>query len=324
MRKIINIKFLYYFIVLSLIPILIGCGNQSEKKDRELIIFHAGSLSVPMKEVIKAFNVENPEVKVLTESAGSRDCARKITDLKKQCDLMASADYTVIDQLLIPDYATWNIRFASNEMVIVFNDESRHADEIDSTNWFDILLKEDVTFGRSDPNSDPCGYRTVLVSKLAETYYQKPGIADKLLAKDNKYIRPKETDLLALLEIKTLDYVFIYRSVAVQHHLKFVELPAKINLENPGYADYYSKVKVKISGEKLGEWITKTGEPMIYGITIIKNAPHKKNANMFINFLLSDKGMEIMEKNGQPSIVPSFTDSYNQIPESLKKYALIK
>lgn len=300
--------------------LLSACANQD--KSKQLIIFHAGSLSVPMKAVVAAFKVENPEIKILTEPAGSRACARKITDLNRECDVMASADYTVIDQLLIPEFTDWNIKFASNKMCIVFTEKSRYADLIDSTNWYNILLKEDVAFGRSDPNSDPCGYRTVLVSRLADLYYKDTTISKKILAKDQKYIRPKETDLLALLETNTLDYVFIYRSVAVQHHLNFIELPAKINLENPGFANYYKQVSVEISGKKLGEKIVKIGEPMIYGVTVLKNAPHKKNALKFADFLLSKKGMDIMEKNGQPSIVPSFTDSYNQLPEQLKKYAL--
>ena len=306
--------------VLISIFILTACG--SHDKSNQLIIFHAGSLSVPIKEVANAFNAENPEIKILTEAAGSRACARKITDLNKDCDVMTSADYTVIDQLLIPDYASWNIKFASNKMVIVFTEKSRYSNRIDSSNWFEILLEDDVTFGRSDPNSDPCGYRTVLVSKLAETHYQIPGFAEQFLAKDQKYIRPKETDLLALLETNSLDYVFIYHSVAVQHQLKFIELPPNINLENPRYADFYKQASVEISGKKLGERITKIGEPMIYGVTVLKNAPHKETAFKFVNFLLSEKGMRIIEKNGQPSVLPMATDSYDQIPEALKKYAL--
>ena len=226
--------------IIVLAMLMIGCNNQDPKK--QLIIFHAGSLSVPIKEVVGAFNKEYPEIKILTEAAGSRACARKITDLNRDCDVMLSADYTVIEQLLIPDHTDWNVKFACNEMAIAFTKKSRYSDMIDSTNWFDVLLKEDVAYGRSDPNSDPCGYRSVLVSKLAEIYYKKPGLAEKILAKDNKYIRPKETDLLALLETNSLDYIYIYRSVAVQHHLEHVLLPPRVNLQFPGYADYYSPV----------------------------------------------------------------------------------
>jgi hypothetical protein len=39
-----------------------------------------------------------------------------------------------------------------------------------------------------------------------------------------------------------------------------------------------------------------------------------------MDFVLSE-GMKIMEENGQTSLVPSPTDTYDKIPERLKKYA---
>ncbi len=317
-----NITQLMYLIsVLLSIPILHSCGSQPKDSNQELIIFHAGSLSVPFKEVIIEFNKIYPEVKILTEAAGSRDCARKITDLKKACDVMASADYTVIDQLLIPDFAKWNIRFASNEMVIAYNGNNQELSQIDSSNWHEILLNDEIRFGRSEPNADPCGYRTVLLAKLAEKHYNIPGFAEKVLAKDHRFIRPKETDLIALIETNTIDYFFIYRSVAEQHGLKYIQLPDAINLKSPQFAIQYASATVDLSGKEPGSFITKSGEPMVYGITIPSNAPHEVLAIKFVDFLLSNKGMAIMEKNGQPSLVPAFSDSFTNIPESLKKYA---
>ena len=67
---------------------------------------------MPVKKISEAFEKANPGVRVLSEAAGSLQCARKITELDKPCDIMLSADYSVIDNLLIPAYASWNIRFA--------------------------------------------------------------------------------------------------------------------------------------------------------------------------------------------------------------------
>ena len=289
----------------------------------ELIVFHAGSLAVPFKEVAKAFNKEYPSVRVLREAAGSRASARKISDLDRDCDVFGSADYTVIDTLLIPGHAQWNIRFAANEMVIAYTEQSRRSDVIDSDNWRRILLEKNVAYGRSDPNADPCGYRTVLTSKLAAIHYGDPGLTARLLGKDRRHIRPKETDLLALLEVGEIDYIFIYRSVARQHGLKWVVLPDEINLKNPEMAEIYRKVSVEISGQTLGSLITKAGAPMVYGVTIPKNARNPKAALAFVTFLLDrDKGMAIMERNGQPSLVPTLSDTYDNIPGPLKKFAI--
>ncbi len=75
---------------------------------RQLIIFHAGSLSLPFEKIIAGFKEENPGVEVVKEIAGSRECARKISELNKPCDVFASADYLVIDNLLITRFADWN------------------------------------------------------------------------------------------------------------------------------------------------------------------------------------------------------------------------
>ncbi|NOZ48295.1 MAG: tungstate ABC transporter substrate-binding protein WtpA [Chlorobi bacterium] len=303
--------------------IFIACQN-NQKSDNEsakqLIIFHAGSLSVPFKAIAEAFEKENPGTEVMLEPAGSRKCARKITDLKRECDIMASADYTVIDEQLIPDYADWNIKFVSNEMAIVYTEKSKYSAEINRNNWYKILAKKDVFIGRSDPNSDPCGYRAVLTTRLADIYYHDSTISQILLQKDNNFIRPKETDLLALLESNTLDYIFLYRSVAQQHHLKYLLLPDEINLKNTAFTELYHTVNVQISGKKPGEFITKKGEPMVYGITILKNAPHKEIAVKFVDFVLSKKGMSILEANGQPSMIPAQVANYEKIPQELRIY----
>lgn len=302
----------------------ISCSNNTTKTEKEkLIIFHAGSLSVPLKQMKAEFEKYNPNVEILLESAGSVKCARKITDLNKECDIMASADYTIIDEMLIPDHTSWNIKFASNEMAIVYHQASKYSNEINTKNWHEILLKDDVIYGRADPNSDPCGYRAVLTSQLSEQYYNIDGFANKILVKNQEYIRPKETDLLALLESNIIDYIFLYRSVAQQHRLDFVILPDSINLKNPYLQEYYKMAKVDIIGKEPGTTITKKGQPMVYGITVLDKAPNRDLAIKFVDFILSkDGGSRIMEENGQPSMVPTNSSSFDAIPDQLQKYAL--
>lgn len=301
----------------------ISCTNQNHKnsKIQKLIIFHAGSLSVPFKQMKEKFEKENPNTEILLESAGSVKCARKITDLEKDCDIMVSADYTIIDDLLIPDYASWNIQFASNEMAIVYHDDSKYANEINAQNWYEILLRNDVFFGRSDPNSDPCGYRALLTSQLSEIFYEQPGLTEKIIAKNQEYIRPKEVDLLALLESNTIDYLFLYRSVAEQHKLNYVLLSDSINLKNAQLSEFYKNAKVEIIGKEPGTTIAKKGQAMVYGITVLNNAPNKELALKFIDFVLSkDDGVKIMEENGQPSLFKIQDEYKSAIPDSLQKH----
>ncbi len=294
-----------------------------EEKDTlkgDLVVFHAGSLKGPFETLKVEFEKEYPNVKVLLEGAGSRDCAKKICELKKNCDVMASADYTVIDSLLKPDYADWNVKFASNRMVIAYTDKSKYADEINKDNWYEILQKDGVQYGFSDPNGDPCGYRTRLVFQLAEKHYSVDGLNQALInhcPKEN--IRPKSVELVSLLQAGELDYAFEYLSVAKQHGLKVLDLPEKINLEKDENADFYTQASITLKDGK-----TKKGKPIVYGVTIPKNSENPEAGMAFIEMLLSEKGQKIMDDAGQPPFDPPLTKDADTLPAELKDVVKIE
>lgn len=285
----------------------------------KLIVFHAGSLAEPVRALAEAFQARYPGVVFETEASGSNEAARKIRELGREADLMISADYRVIDQLLIPDFADWNIRFARNEMVIAYTDRSRYADEVGTDNWYEILGRDGVICGRADPNTDPCGYRTLMVWQLAEAYYGIPGLYHTLEARCPKtYMRPKSVELIALLQSGDVDYAFEYRSVALQHGLRFVELPREVNLGSVEYADFYGKANVEIAGSGPGKTIMMLGEPIVYGVTIPRNAPNPDLALEFVKFLIGPEGQAIMERMGQPPIVPPTTGDRGALPAALQ------
>jgi molybdate/tungstate transport system substrate-binding protein len=298
-------RFFLIAVILMLLGVFLFPTAPQAEPGGDLIIFHAGSLAIPFRQMSAAFTARYPGVRIYREAAGSRTCARKITDLKKPCDVMASADYTVIEKLLIPDFADWNISFATNEMAIMYRPDSAFAKEINGKNWYEILLRKGVEYGHSDPNADPCGYRSQLVWQLAEKHYHQPGLYKNLQQHcPPKNIRPKETDLMALVESGELDYLFIYRSVCEQHDMPFVILPDEINLKSAAFKDFYRQASIQISGKKPGQFIKKTGKPMVYGITVTKTAPNREAAEAFVAFVVGPEGQKIMKQNGQPPLSP--------------------
>lgn len=291
-----------------LVALTLSCKNPQNKvsmDNKVLSVFHAGSLSVPMKNLAAAFEKENPGVKVHLEAGGSLACVRKITELNQICDVLALADYNLIDELVIPKYAQWNILFATNELCLAYTDKSKKADQINDNNWFEILMDPEIRYGRSDPNADPCGYRTVLALKLADWYYPGGKEWQKLLEKDIRYIRGKETDLNALLESQTIDYMFNYRSVAMQHGFKYLLLPDSINLSDPGLDTWYATAQVDVRGTGPGTKLTQKGASIVYGMTIPTDAPNPKLAEKFVRFITDPKkGRLIIEQSGQTAIEP--------------------
>lgn len=249
------------------------------------------------------FEEQNPGIEVQLEAAGSVTCVRKITDLNRTCDIIALADYSLIDRLLIPNHASWAMKFATNELCIAYNEQSLYVDELTEKNWFEILMREEVRYARSDPNSDPCGYRTILSLKLADRYYHQGVDFKNIIAKDKRFIRPKETDLLALMETNTVDYIFEYTSVAVQHDLHYLQLPDSINLSNPALSEYYAGVSVEIAGKEPGTVMEIPGAPMIYGFTIPDNSRNPHLGRKFVEFLIDPKGgLRILKELGQKPI----------------------
>ena len=313
----------------ALAPSLARAQAKVSKIKGKIIIFHAGSLTLPLYKMEKAFEAAHPGADIVREAAGSRTCARKIVDLKRPCDIMISADDSVIDKFLIPRYADFNIRFASNQMVICYTNKSRLHEKISAGNWYKILQDKRVVWGQSDPNADPCGYRALMVMQLAERYYHVMGLYKALLRnRPLKNIRPKSVELVVLLQTGDMDYAWEYRSVAVQHGLKFVRLPDKINLGHTDYNNFYEKASVEISGKKPGAKIEKTGKAITYGVTILKNAKNRAGAMAFLRYLLDPKGgVRILKRMGQPPIVPAWVSSFpmkEKIPTPLQRWVVVK
>ncbi|MCW3140821.1 MAG: tungstate ABC transporter substrate-binding protein WtpA [Methanophagales archaeon] len=307
-------------------------------------VFHAGSLAVPLAEAESQFEALNPNIDVQRESMGSISAVRQITDVGKNGDVLASADYTLIPGMMYPKYADWYVRFATNDLVIAYNPElSMYADEITPENWYEILRRDGVTFAFSNPNLDPCGYRAVMVFQLAELHYGDEKIFDDLILDNTGItiteerkgtyliktpevlkpntekvdIRPKSVELVALVEEGGLDYAFEYRSVAVQHNLAFVDLPEPIDLSKVGYADFYKKVKLETADGK-----TKIGKPIVYGITVPTNAENPELGLEFVKFVIGDAGQKIFSDKGQSPIVPP--EGSGNLPEELKSLVYVE
>jgi len=295
----------------------------------KLIMFHAGSLSVPLAAMEKVFEAKYSGVDLQREPAGSQKCARKISDIGKPCDIMASADYKVIDKLLIPNYADWNIRFATNQLVLCYTDKSAYADTVNANNWYQILQKKDVVWGHADPNVDPCGYRSLMVMQLAEKALKKPGLYKALIAsRPEENVRPKSVELISLLQTGNMDYAWEYLSVAVQHGLKYIILPDEMNLGNYKYDSTYAQAFVEVTGKKPGTTMIIKGKSCTYGVTLIKDAPNPEAAIAFLEYMLDPEGgLKILKEMGQHPFIPCrvpTADMKKALPAGLQKLVEVK
>jgi len=282
----------------------VGCSRGDDRgntanagNEGPLLVFNAGSLARPIRAALDTFAVREG-VRFEQEQAGSLETARKVTELGRIPDVIALADHEIFPQLLVPEHASWYARFARNRMVLAHTGQSRHADSITPANWWRIVLRPGVETGHSDPNLDPAGYRSLLVMQLAERYYRQPGLAERLRrAIPPRNVRPKEIDLVALLETGELDYAFEYESVARGASLGFVPFPDSVSLGNMSDSAFYETAAVRIVGHRPGDSITMRGEPIVYALAIPLRAPHPRLAERFVMFLMSEDGRRVLRAN---------------------------
>jgi molybdate/tungstate transport system substrate-binding protein len=308
---------------------LVVPGPLRAEPEGKLLIFHAGSLTVPFAEMEKEFETRFPKVDIQREHGGSTRMARLISEVGKPADLMAAADYQVIDKSLMPDLTRINIRFATNELVLCYTDRSRYAKEFNTDTWYEIMTRDGVVWGHSDPNIDPGGYRALMAMQLAEKYYRKPGLYQRLLANRPKgNLRDKSVSLTSLLQAGEMDYIWAYRSIALQHNLKFISLDEHINLAVPENDAFYRQVSVQVTGERPGTYLTRIGQFCAYGIALLKNAPNPEAAEAFLKYLLDPEGgLRILAEHGQPPFVPAWVPDQNMkdlLPASLQELVVVR
>ena len=287
-----------------------------------LTIFAAGTLALPFKEIATMFEKKYPNVTVHAQFGGSVKMAKQITDLHQEADLLAVADYSVIPKYMFggngkPEHAKWYVGIARNAITFVYTDKSKGAKEINDKNWYKVLAQKGVEIGRSNPDTDPSGYQTVQMLNLANKFYNDPAIEKSVLANAPlANMRDTETSLISALQLGQIDYLAIYRSDALQHHLKFLDLPSKINLSDPAESSYYAQGTVTTKNGTL------TGKPIVYAITIVEGTKNADLAEKFVAFLLGPEGQSVMKKNGFGEFSPAYAVNPDSMPAVLK--AMVK
>jgi len=310
-------------IMLILLSSAAGCVGTGPGEKTPIRVLAAGSLLLPLEGVETRFEAANPGTDVQVEGHGSIQVIRQVTDLHRPVDVILVADESLIpDMMYHPmegstrNYTDGYTPFATNAMVIAYTNRSRYAGEITKENWREVLARPDVRTGFSNPMLDAAGYRALLVTMLAETYYHDTGLFNRLIGNhfdpplvvetDNgtksvtlpPVLRPSDKKvavrdgsiyLMSLLSAGGIDYAFEYRSVAEGQNLLYVPLPAEIDLSSPAFSREYSQARVVLGFERfssLGR--IRTGSPIVYAVTIPNNAPHPELAKQFMDFTLAE------------------------------------
>lgn len=285
-----------------------------------VVVFAAASLARVFSDLEELLERRHPRLDVQLELTGSQTAARKVAELGRRADVVASADAQVIDRILRPAHARFTLRFATNELVLAHLEHSKHTEDVTAANWPEVLLRPGVRLGLVDPDTAPIGYRTLLLFELAQKHFPKlAGLSRRLAAHcAREHRQPHELELLKLLQTRAIDYAFVYRSTAEEHNLKLVVLPASYNLGVAAKASDYAQAQilVRMAG---GKRSALRGAPVYYGLTFPNAAPNVEGATAFVRLLLGVDGARILRRSGFTPLVPARCAERAALPPTLRE-----
>ncbi|MFP4530682.1 MAG: extracellular solute-binding protein [Halodesulfurarchaeum sp.] len=263
-----------------------GClGGQTD-----VSVLSAGSLATLFDDTVGPAFEDDREFGYRGEFTGSNAVMRMVLDEQKQPDVIVSADASLLRSRLPDSIAPWDVVFASNALVIAYGPETAVGDRLEAEDpWYEVLRSADAEIAMSDPDLDPLGYRAVQLFELAADYYDEPGLEEDL--EENLVVDPNEPHLLAGIESKNRAAAIVYKNMAVDHDLPFVELPDELDFSNPAYADRYAEATYTTE-----DGTTVEGTPVLYNLTVPETAQHTDGGRAFVTYLLANP--DLLAENG--------------------------
>jgi molybdate/tungstate transport system substrate-binding protein len=239
-------------------------------------VLYAGSLvNLITKQVGPAFQAASG-YSVTGEGAGS---TALVTDVKGKVykgDVFISASPTATKALMGTangGWVSWYVSYASSNVVLGYNPDSKFASEIKSEPWYKAITTPGLKLGFTDPATDPKG--KLVAEALSGMAKSKSLPALTTIENDKADAFPEET-LVARLQSGQLDAGFFYTAEAI---------PAKIPA-------------VPLTGEDL---------KATYTISTLKGAPNEAGAEAFVAYLLGPSGQAFLKQDGFDLISPPKT-----------------
>jgi molybdate/tungstate transport system substrate-binding protein len=236
-------------------------------------VLYAGSLvNVMQKQIGPAFQTASG-YSVTGESAGS---TALVTDIKGKVykgDVFISASPTATKTLMGSangDWVTWYASFATSNLVLGYNPNSKFAAQLKSEPWYTAIATPGLKLGFTDPATDPKG--KLVAEALSETAKSKNLPALTTIENNKGDVFPEET-LVARLQSGQLDAGFFYTVEAVPANIPTVPLAG---------------VSLKAT----------------YTISTLKGAPNEPGAEAFVNYLLGSSGQAVLKQDGFDLISP--------------------
>lgn len=244
--------------VLVLMVLLVGCGNQQEDN---IYISAASSLTESIKEIGQVFQETYSQVEVNLNFAATSILKTQILEGAK-VSLFLSANKEHYDELVAKGYIVEGQKFATNELVLITqqdNDKINSFKDISKSGISVLLANEEVPIGR---------YALAVLEDGNKLY----GEAFKEMTLNNVVSREANVkQVWSKVKLGEADCGIVYRSDVIgtkSEELKVINIPEEINVE----AEYW--------------------------IGILKQDKTNAPAKELYNMIISENGKQILKKYG--------------------------
>lgn len=253
----VNLPALFIAAILAVVPVSGG----------QVSVAYAASLVRTMEGPVAVSLRRQTGLQFSGEAKGSRALAHLIAAGLRTPDVFISADPALMNGIC----DTYTI-FGSARMVVAYSAHSPHRALFEDVargkrSILSVLAQQGVRLGRTDPQLDPKGARTIRAVTLLGRHFRDPRAAQAVLA--NAAVFPEE-DLAVRVESGELDAGFFYSTEIPGRGLIPLELPPDSNLSTQ----------------------------IAYAAGEVRGAKHPAAARAFLAFLLHGEGRAILEAAG--------------------------
>ncbi len=319
-----------------------GSAAGSPTGNSTFSLLAAGTLSPYFPTLAGDLAAENPGVSAPSATqiyTGSLGITTGITTGIDVADVAALADFRLAPALLEPGSASYEVVFASTPEVLVYNPTIAAFDGINSTNWGSVLLRAVATpgvapFGVWNASTDPNGYNEIFSMMLEGMLYGGGNVsavyghfysgAPGAFARPNPAItRPEsEAQAASLVEEGVVSAAITYRAFSVKFagpHLAYVPFDPIVGLasnSSAALADYARLSTTILSSTGAPEKVVPA--PVLFGITVPRDAPNPALGAAFLHLVLSPQGSAVLSENGAfTPIFPGWVDRPGAVPPLL-------
>lgn len=249
-------------------------------------VLSAGSLARTVEDHVGPAFEADTGIDIHGEYYGTNAVMRMVTDRTKHPDVIVSADATLLQDRLYPEFADWDIAFAANSLGIGYSPETEFGRRLDGGEpWYDLAREtDDGDLAISDPEIDPLGYRAIQAFELAEREHDLAGFRDAMV--DRVYREPEEPQLMAGVETGSRVGAVTYRNMAVDHDLSFAEFSNPYSFADPALRDHYASVSYTFDDDETIE-----GRPILYNLTVNTNADNPEAGHRLVQYIVDNPGL---------------------------------